>query len=516
MVLPFVRPRAVRLLPLAALPAVWLALAGTDGVTEVPDLLFGVTLGLDAARRVLLGMAAALWTIAALAAQPMTGRPHAALFAGFWCVTLAGNLGVFLARDAVTFYVAFAAVSLAAWFLIVHERSATALRAGRVYIVIALGGEVALLIGLLLGAHAAGGLAIDAIRGAIGPAGAALLVIGFGIKAGLVPLHVWLPLAHPAAPVPASAVLSGAIVKAGLVGLLVFLPESLFSTALVALGFAGGFGAALWGLTQANPKAVLAYSTVSQMGLMSLLLGAGGKAAQALPYFALHHGLAKGALFLLVGAMMTARAGWQRLACLAVAALVAASVAGAPLTGGALAKAVAKTGLPGALETALSLSSVATSLVLLWFLFRLWQVEAQAGVARWPARFAPPVLAGALAFALPWALWGVWSGKPFTDPLATDSLIGAAWPVALALPVAAALFRHRLPERAPGDLLALLERGRVPAMPATVRLGMARDPSRPLDRGRAALARTETRLTRWRTTGVLVPLLVLALFALMR
>ena len=52
-----------------------------------------------------------------------------------------------------------------------------------------------------------------------------LLLAGFGLKAGLVPLHVWLPLAHPAAPMPASAVLSGAIIKAGIIGLIRFLPR---------------------------------------------------------------------------------------------------------------------------------------------------------------------------------------------------------------------------------------------------------------------------------------------------
>jgi multicomponent Na+:H+ antiporter subunit D len=229
-VLPALRGRAVRLLPLAPAPALWLAATGTGEVTTAPDLLLGVTLGLDDARRLLLGMAAALWLLAGLAAQPMAGRPHTAVFAGFWCLTLTGNLGVFLALDVVTFYVAFAAVSLSAWFLVVHDRTEPALRAGRVYIVMAIAGEVFLLLGLLLGAAAAGGTDIAAVRLALGTSGAgpvaiALLVAGFGIKAGLVPLHVWLPLAHPAAPVPASAVLSGAIVKAGLFGLIVFLPD---------------------------------------------------------------------------------------------------------------------------------------------------------------------------------------------------------------------------------------------------------------------------------------------------
>jgi formate hydrogenlyase subunit 3/multisubunit Na+/H+ antiporter MnhD subunit len=155
--------------------------------------------------------------------------------------------------------------------------------------VIAIAGEVFLLLGLLLGAAAAGGVDIAAIRAALGTSGTgpvaiALLVAGFGIKAGLVPLHVWLPLAHPAAPVPASAVLSGAIVKAGLFGLILFLPDGAYGALLMGLGLTGAFGAALWGLTQPNPKAVLAYSTVSQMGLMVMFVGAGGAARELTPF----------------------------------------------------------------------------------------------------------------------------------------------------------------------------------------------------------------------------------------
>jgi formate hydrogenlyase subunit 3/multisubunit Na+/H+ antiporter MnhD subunit len=102
-------------------------------------------------------------------------------------------------------------------------------RRGRVYITLAVAGETLLLAGLLIGAQAADSLQIAAVRAALGQAplgglAVALLVAGFGIKAGMVPLHVWLPLAHPVAPVPGSAVLSGAIVKAGLIGMLLFFP----------------------------------------------------------------------------------------------------------------------------------------------------------------------------------------------------------------------------------------------------------------------------------------------------
>jgi len=515
MAVPGIRTRAVRLLPLAPLPGLWLALSETEAMTTAPNLLLGVTLGLEPGARLLLGMAAALWCVAGLAAQPLSGRPNAAIFSGFWCVTLAGNLGVFLAQDVATFYVAFAAVSLASWFLIVHDRTPEALRAGRVYIVIALVGEVAILLGLLLGAEAAGSIAVAEVRAAIGEPAAALLVVGFGIKVGLVPLHVWLPLAHPAAPVPASAVLSGAIVKAGLVGMTLLLPEDASGQVVTGLGLAGAFGAAIWGLTQANPKAVLAYSTVSQMGLMAMLVAAGNAPREAVFYFAMHHGLAKGALFLLVGVMLVSHARWHRTLCLVLAAIVAASVAGAPLTGGALAKAAVKQELAGWAVLALSLSSVTTSLVLLWFLVRLRRVNPSGEGRGWLARFSLPAILGALALAAPWALWQDWTGLAHGYPARPGNLLDALWPVGVALVIAPALVRWSLPRMPPGDILLVIappKRGgfRQPALP-TFKTGLP-GVGPAFTAGRSGL---EKAMSRWSRSGWLLLMLIPLIFALL-
>ena len=109
---------------------------------------------------------------------------------------------------------------------------------------------------------------------------ALLLWLGLGVKAGVIGLHVWLPLAHPVAPAPASAVLSGAMIKAGLLGWLTVLPlgmESLspammqFGNVVLVAGFAAAFGAALYGIWQSHPKAILAYSSISQMGMLTAL-----------------------------------------------------------------------------------------------------------------------------------------------------------------------------------------------------------------------------------------------------
>ena len=519
------RALALQVLPFAPLPALALALAGAGGVTEAPDLLLGVVLAADPAGVLLLGVTALIWAVAGWqAAHTLEPGPEAGIFAGFWGLTLAGNLGVFLAADAVTFYVAFAAVSLAAWFLVIHDRTEEALAAGRVYIVMAVLGEVALLFGLILGVQAAGSMLIADIRGAWGQAPAVapwLLLAGFGIKAGMVPLHVWLPLAHPAAPVPGSAVLSGAIVKAGLIGVLILLPSDLVGGALVALGLAGAFGAALWGLTQTNAKAVLAYSTVSQMGLMLALAGAG---QGAVAYYAAHHGLAKGALFLSVGAVL-ATTGAARVMAMAVAAVAAGSVAGLPLSGGALAKAAAKPGLADWLGHTITASSVTTALVMGWFLSRLHRSEMKKS-PRAPGVQAVAAAALALAaLAAPWVLWGGWADLPSDYALGRAPVLEALMPVLGGLAVLAWVLRHPPRAQAPGDLLLMLPRLRLRWIEGWfvggATLGAVVPPAfrsafhRRLRRAAAVLRLADAWICRWPFTGTVLVGLALALVWIM-
>jgi len=543
--LPAIRPHALRLLPLAPVPALWLAVSGVEGATRAPGLLLGVTLAADRPAALLLGLTAALWFAAAIHAQgSMAATRRPAVFSGFWCLTLAGNLGVFLAQDVVTFYVAFAAVSLSSYFLVVHEGTAPALRAGRVYIVLAIVGEVCLLVGFVIGAGAADGLMIGDIRAALPaappPGGAAiwLLVAGFGIKAGLMPLHVWLPLAHPAAPTPASAVLSGAIVKAGIVGLMLFLPVASDAAAvLVPLGFAAAFLAALTGLRVRAPKAILAYSTISQMGIVIALVAAATRAPGAdmtqAAFYAFHHGLAKGALFLGVAVVAVAKGAW-RTGALAAMGLAALSVAGAPLTGGGLAKTMAKTGLGHWEELALTLSAVTTTLVLGWFMVRLAAIPAKEPARVVCGRSAPPMSmalpAGALvlaALALPWWLWNGWSGLPPDYPLRPGTLWSALWPAAIGLAVIAAMAAARWPAgtqdeadplraaRWSGRVLAPLRA--VPARLASVRGSLAERAEASLRHGGTLLARADERaeqaLSRWSISGVVVMVFILAVSA---
>jgi hydrogenase-4 component B len=234
-----------------------------------------------------------------------------------------------------------------------------------------------------------------------------LLLLGFGVKAGLPLLHFWLPLAHPVAPTPASAVLSGAMIKAGLLGWVLLLPLGLpgqewLGQGLVLAGAVGALGGALLGLMQREPKTILAYSSISQMGLMTLLVGAAvaapGEAAVMVPViglYALHHGLAKGALFLATGLARPAHRGGQAL-WWGLVALPGLSLAGLPLTSGAVAKLAMKSvlvpdlpgvGLAALLPALMSAGALATTLVVMRFLWCL-QGDTKSG------RHSPWMLAG--------------------------------------------------------------------------------------------------------------------------
>jgi len=530
---PPMRAHALRLLPLAPLPALALALAGPGTeVTFLSHVLLGVTLGMDATGALLLGTTAAIWLAAGIHAQGyMRDTPRAAVFAGFWCLTLAGNLGVFLAHDVITFYVAFAAVSLAAYFLVVHDGTARALRAGRIYIILAVLGETCLLAGFTIGAAAAESLIIADIRVALPEAplaGAALwlLVAGFGLKAGLMPLHVWLPIAHPAAPAPASAVLSGAIVTAGIIGLILFLPgDRSMAAILLAAGMFTAFAAALLGLTQVDPKAVLAYSTVSQMGLVIALIGAArnaGAGTEQAAFYAAHHGLAKGALFLSAGLVATARGGW-RLAALGVAALAALSVAGAPLSGGALAKSAAKPGLEPMVATAFALSAVVTTLLLAWFLYRLARQGAPQRPARSPSwMLLPSVALTVAAWGLPWILWQGWAGELSSDyPFRLPTLWAGFWPVIAGLALAALAVRlaHRMPRLPEGDIATAFE-VRLTALASQLQeatpqdrqtAGMTEAPAGLAQHVGRLAQHIEIGLRRWRWSGLAILVLALAI-----
>jgi formate hydrogenlyase subunit 3/multisubunit Na+/H+ antiporter MnhD subunit len=439
-------------------PLPLLVLAITGGGADLPGVQFGGLLAVDASNRPLLLLSGLGWSLAGAYAADRI-EPHRRGFDLCWMLTLAGQALALLGGDLASFYLGYVAMTLAAYGLIVHARSDAAWRAGRVYLALAFTGEAMVLSGLLALAATHGNASFAALAASPpSPWSGLLMCLGFAVKLGAVPLHVWLPLAHPVAPVPASAILSGLLVKAGLLGMLRFLPPLPDAVQpLIALGVLTAVYGALVGMTQQRLKTVLAYSTVSQMGLAlagvgALAAGPGQPAAlAAIGLFALHHGLNKIALFLAAGHRL--RTPLAHAAFL----LPAASLAGLPYTSGQLAKLALKDSLEQvgaeAWLIALSLSSLLTALLLL----HAWRLAASQveGSERPHSAWLAAALAGLL---VPW-LW--LAETPFPLGMSMATLWDGLWPVAVAVAVAAALRRRpfavirAVPE---GDLVVVFER----------------------------------------------------------
>lgn len=247
---------------LCALPALLLSLWPAADL-PLPMLWPGAQWGLtDSLGQIWLGFSALLWLIGSrFASFDLQGDPHARRFWTCWLLALSGNLLLIIAADAASFYIGFTLMSLAAYGLVVHLGGPKPRQAGRIYLQLAVLGEMLLYAGLMMRVHEAGGLLLlaDWQQVPLSPLTAALLLIGFGLKAGFWPLHVWLPLAHPAAPAAASAVLSGAMIKAGILGLWRFMPENdpllqSWGPALVTVGLISALLAVVLGLMQTKAK----------------------------------------------------------------------------------------------------------------------------------------------------------------------------------------------------------------------------------------------------------------------
>ncbi|HEX7221476.1 MAG TPA: hydrogenase 4 subunit B, partial [Burkholderiales bacterium] len=248
----------------------------------------------------------------------------------FFPAFLAGMNLVLLAADAFTFLFSWEFMSLSSWALVMaHHRRPGNAAAGYLYLLMASLGTLALLLAFGLLAGPAGGYEFQAMRAAPPGASAAAVVlvlalIGAGSKAGLFPLHVWLPLAHPAAPTHVSALMSGVMTKVAVYGFIRIVfdllgPPAWWWGALVPL--LGGITAVmgvLYALMQEDLKRLLAYSTVENVGIVFIGLGLAlafeanemsGAAALALTAALLHcfnHSLFKSLLFFGAGAVLNA------------------------------------------------------------------------------------------------------------------------------------------------------------------------------------------------------------------
>lgn len=257
--------------------------------------------------------------------RPWRGR-NPGRFWFFYDLLVASMALVLAARNGVLFLVAWETMSLASFFLVTFDDAEPGVgAAGWIYLVATHIGTAFLIALFILMGREGGSQDFAAFAAPAGSAGLlfALALVGFGTKAGLFPMHVWLPEAHPAAPSPVSAVMSGVMIKTGIYGIVRTLAilgavPGWCAWLVLGLGAVTGVYGILFSLAQRDLKRVLAYSSVENVGIIALGLGLGmlglqaGRPALAALGFAgallhvLNHALFKGLLFLGAGAVLHA------------------------------------------------------------------------------------------------------------------------------------------------------------------------------------------------------------------
>jgi hydrogenase-4 component B len=203
-----------------------------------------------------------------------------------WCfynLLFASMLLVVIAKNGILFLIAWEIMSISSFFLVMFEHEKKEVRnAGWVYLVAAHAGEACLMCLFIILANGSSNFDFDTFTIAAASADKGfifiLALIGFGVKAGFMPLHVWLPDAHPAAPSNVSAVMSGVMIKTGIYGIiriisLIGMPAQWWAYTLIAIGAVSGITGILFAIAQRDIKRMLAYSSVENIGIITLGLG---------------------------------------------------------------------------------------------------------------------------------------------------------------------------------------------------------------------------------------------------
>lgn len=296
--------------------------AGLAGVLELGPFAF--RLGADGMGKLFSVLFSGLFLLAGI--YSLSYNEHdgkSGRFNGFYLLTLAALLGLSYAQNLFTFYFCYECMTLCSMPLVFHEETEQSMKAAVQYLGYSLMGAALVLFGFFFAGQycdttdfLAGGTfnAQGMAHPSMALIAAFCLLLGFSCKAGMLPLHQWLPVAHPVAPAPASAVLSATITKAGVLGILrgiyyVFGPELLrgtwVQTAFVILALITVFTGSMLAYREKLLKRRLAWSTVSQVSYVLfgifLLTDVGLEGALLQVVF---HALAKTALFLSAGAII--------------------------------------------------------------------------------------------------------------------------------------------------------------------------------------------------------------------
>ena len=280
----------------------------------------GLHLRVDGFRSLYACIAAFMWMMSGLFSREYFAHYHNRnRYYFFNLMTLGATLGVFLSDDLYTTFIFFEIMSLTSYTWVAQEETPGAMRAAGTYLAVAVIGGLTTLMGLFLLWNQLGTLSFTGIREAIAAGNADvtlpvwLTLVGFAAKAGMFPVHIWLPKAHPVAPAPASALLSGILTKSGVFGLIVICANMMpgneaFGNALLVLAVITMFLGALLALFSVDLKRTLACSSMSQIGFISVGLSMmvlldehGSLAAYGTVMHMMNHSLIKLVLFMAAG-----------------------------------------------------------------------------------------------------------------------------------------------------------------------------------------------------------------------
>ncbi|SNS09725.1 multisubunit sodium/proton antiporter, MrpD subunit [Anaerovirgula multivorans] len=314
---------AVFILTLTMFPQ---ALRNPINITLPSILAFGVNLRVDQLSLLMVLAASLLWLMVMVYGHHyMILEENSRSRFYFWfLVTFGGVMGAMMANDLLTMFLFFEVMYLSCYFLVAHNQSSDALKAGNRYIYMGIVGGLSILLGIsslyvytntfILGEIMAPLQVQYANNPTVITFAITAILIGFSIKAAVFPMHFWLPDAHSSAPTPASAILSGMVIKVYIFSLMKFLFKVVgldvirsisLNNILPPLAIVGMIMGSIFAIGQKDIKKILAYSSVAQVGYMILGIGLmNDKGFAAAMFHIITHALMKSALFLSAGAII--------------------------------------------------------------------------------------------------------------------------------------------------------------------------------------------------------------------
>lgn len=275
----------------AVIFAASLLLIGKETVYTLPNFCgLGIHFAADGFGVILAVLTAGIWLITTIFSKEyMAGARNRNRYYLFVFLTLGATMGIFLSADLFTTFIFFEIMSFTSFVLVIHEEDGFTIRSAQTYLAVAVIGGLVTLMGLFMMYHLTGTLDMTELSVILAAEEdktsyyliGALILFGFGAKAGLFPLHIWLPNAYSVAPAPSSALLSCLLTKTGVFGTIIiscklFLHDAKWGSLILILGILTMVLGAVLAVFSVNLKRTLACSSMSQIGFIIIAIGMQG------------------------------------------------------------------------------------------------------------------------------------------------------------------------------------------------------------------------------------------------